>query len=88
MSNTVLWPFRRDPLTKSDREIMEFLEAFDRTRCAYSAAQLAGVDERTVTRYVTLRVHVRITGPSMPWPGGRQDCPRLLSATAPGRLGC
>jgi transposase len=42
-------------LTKSDREIMEILEAFDRTRCAHSAAHLAGVDEKTVTRYVTLR---------------------------------
>lgn len=34
--------FRRDSLTKSDREIMEILEAFDRTQCAHSAAQLAG----------------------------------------------
>jgi transposase len=42
-------------LSKSDREIMEILEAFDRTRCAHSAAHLSGVDEKTVTRYVTLR---------------------------------
>jgi transposase len=42
-------------LTKSDREIMEILEAFDLTRCAHSAAQLAGVDEKTITRYVTIR---------------------------------
>lgn len=42
-------------MTKSDREIMEILEAFDRTRCAHSAAQLAGVDEKTVTRYISLR---------------------------------
>jgi transposase len=42
-------------LTKSDREIMEILEAFDLTRCAHSAAQLAGVDEKTVTRYVGIR---------------------------------
>ena len=48
-------PARRDSLSKSDREIMEILEAFDRTRCAHSAAQLAGVDEKTVTRYVALR---------------------------------
>jgi hypothetical protein len=34
---------------------MEIPEAFDRTRCAHSAAHLAGVDEKTVTRYVTLR---------------------------------
>lgn len=42
-------------LTKSDREIMEILEAFDLTRCAHSAAKLAGVDEKTVARYVALR---------------------------------
>src|SRR5215207_10486172 len=46
---------RRDPLTKSDREIMEILQAFDLTRCAHSAAQLAGVDEKTVARYVAVR---------------------------------
>ncbi|MGI8308203.1 IS21 family transposase [Saccharopolyspora hattusasensis] len=34
---------------------MEILEAFDLTRCAHSAAQLAGVDEKTVTRYVAIR---------------------------------
>jgi hypothetical protein len=48
-------PFRRDPLSKSDREIMEILEAFDRTRCAHSAAELSGVDEKTVARYVSIR---------------------------------
>lgn len=42
-------------MTKSDREIMEILEAFDLTRCAHSAAQLAGVDEKTVARYVAVR---------------------------------
>jgi transposase len=42
-------------LAKSDREIMEILEAFDLTRCAYSAAQLAGCDEKTVARYVAIR---------------------------------
>ena len=42
-------------MTKSDREIMEILEAFDLTRCAHSAAQLAGVDEKTVARYVAIR---------------------------------
>lgn len=42
-------------MTKSDREIMEILEAFDLTRCAHSAAQLAGVDEKTVKRYVAIR---------------------------------
>jgi transposase len=42
-------------VTKSDREIMEILEAFDLTGCAYSAGQLAGCDPKTVQRYVTLR---------------------------------
>jgi transposase len=40
---------------KSDREIMEILEAYDLTRCAHSAAQLVGCDEKTVTRYVAVR---------------------------------
>jgi hypothetical protein len=34
---------------------MEILQAFDLTRCAHSAAQLAGVDEKTVARYVAIR---------------------------------
>lgn len=34
---------------------MEILEAFDLTRCAHSAAQLVGVDEKTVARYVAVR---------------------------------
>jgi transposase len=42
-------------LTKSGREIMEILEAYDLTRCAHSAAQLAGTDRKTVARYVALR---------------------------------
>lgn len=42
-------------MAKSDREIMEILEAFDLTRCAHSAAQLAGCDEKTVARYVAIR---------------------------------
>ena len=42
-------------MTKSGREIMEILEAFDLTRCAHSAAQLAGADRKTVARYVALR---------------------------------
>jgi hypothetical protein len=52
-------------LTKSDREIMEILEAFDRTRCAHSAAHLAGVDEKTVSRCVTV-VMTRSSGPDVP----------------------
>jgi hypothetical protein len=39
---------------KSDREIMEILEAFDATGCA-AAAVLAGVDPQTVRRYVAWR---------------------------------
>jgi transposase len=34
---------------------MEILEAFDLTGCAWSAAQLAGCDPKTVTRYVDRR---------------------------------
>jgi hypothetical protein len=43
------------PLAKSDREIMEILEAFDLTRCAWSAAQLVGCDPKTVAAYVARR---------------------------------
>jgi len=42
-------------LTKSSREIMEILEAYDLTRCAWSAAELAGCDAKTIARYVTVR---------------------------------
>ena len=42
-------------MKKSDREIMEILEAFDATGCAHSAAGLAGVDPKTVRRYVANR---------------------------------
>jgi hypothetical protein len=42
-------------VSKSDRDIMEILEAYDLTRCAHSAAQLCGVDEKTVARYVAIR---------------------------------
>jgi transposase len=42
-------------VTKSGREIMEILEAYDLTRCAHSAAELAGTDRKTVARYVALR---------------------------------
>ena len=34
---------------------MEILEAFDLTRCAWSAAELAGCDAKTVARYVRVR---------------------------------
>lgn len=42
-------------MKKSDREIMEILEAFDLTRCAHSAADLAGCDPKTVSRHVARR---------------------------------
>ena len=42
-------------MAKSDREIMEILEAFDLTRCAWSAAQLVGCDPKTVAAYVARR---------------------------------
>ena len=42
-------------MKKSDREIMEILEAFDATGCAHSAAALAGVDPKTVRHYVAKR---------------------------------
>jgi transposase len=42
-------------VTKSDREIMEILQAYDLTRCPHSAGQLAGCDPKTVKRYVALR---------------------------------
>jgi hypothetical protein len=42
-------------LTKKNEEIMERLEAFDLTRCATSAAELASSDRKTVQRYVGLR---------------------------------
>lgn len=52
-------------MKKSDREIMEILEAFDATRNANSAAELAGVDPKTVRRYVAARdAGEPVTGPS------------------------
>jgi transposase len=40
---------------KSDREIMEILEAFDATGVAHSAAPLCGADPKTVRRYAEAR---------------------------------
>jgi transposase len=40
---------------KSDREIMEILEAFDVTGVAHSAADLCGADPKTVRRYALAR---------------------------------
>ena len=42
-------------MTKSGREIMEISEAFDLTGTAWSAAQLAGCDAKTVARYAAVR---------------------------------
>jgi transposase len=42
-------------MAKCDREIMEILEAFDLTSCAWTAAQLSGCDAKTVARYVARR---------------------------------
>ncbi len=42
-------------MKKSDREIMEILEAFDATGVAHSAAPLCNADPKTVRRYVEAR---------------------------------
>jgi transposase len=42
-------------VTKSGREIVNILEAFDLTGTAWSAARLAGCDAKTVARYVAVR---------------------------------
>ena len=63
-------------MKKSDREIMEILEAFDATGSAHSAGQLAGVDAKTVRRYVAARDSGRpVTGP------GRR--PRMIDEYLP-----
>jgi transposase len=63
-------------MKKSDREIMEILEAYDATESAHSAAQLAGVDPKTVRRYVAARDQGRpVTG------AGRR--PRMLDEHMP-----
>lgn len=46
-------------MTKSDREIMEILEAYDLTGTVWSAATLAGHDPKTVKRYVEARASGR-----------------------------
>ncbi|HVL03121.1 MAG TPA: IS21 family transposase [Acidimicrobiales bacterium] len=42
-------------MTKSHREIMEILEAFDLTRCPEAAGRLAGCDPKTVRHHVARR---------------------------------
>ena len=52
-------------MKKGDREIKEILEAYDATGSAHSAAQLAGVDPKTVRRYAAARDAGRpVSGPS------------------------
>ena len=43
------------PATKFGPQVMQILETFDLTRCAHAASELAGCDEKTVTRHVALR---------------------------------
>jgi len=66
-------------VTKSDREIMEILEAYDLTRCAYSAGQLAGCDPKTVNRYVALRE----AGGGDPFARAGAPRPKLIDAFLP-----
>ena len=42
-------------MKKSDREIMEILEAFDVTGVAHSAAPLCKADPKTIRRYAQAR---------------------------------
>lgn len=55
VSNHLELADRRAAMKKSDREIMEILEAFAATGCAHSAALVVGVDPKTVRRYVAAR---------------------------------
>ncbi len=68
-----------ETLTKSAREIMEILESYDLTRCAHSAAQLAGCDAKTVKRYVALRD----AGGGDPLVRGSTARPKLIDAFLP-----
>jgi transposase len=68
-----------ETLTKSAREIMEILESYDLTRCAHSAAQLAGCDAKTVKRYVALRD----TGGGDPLVRAAASRPKLIDGFLP-----
>ena len=81
-------------MKKSDREIMEILEAFDATGCANSAAPLAGVDPKTVRRYVAKReagepvdAPVRAAQADRPVPGQDRGAGRDLRGRGPCRRG-
>jgi hypothetical protein len=54
-----------ETVTKSDREIMEILEAYDSTGCAHSAAELVGCDPKTIRRYLALRETAYHTRPGI-----------------------
>ena len=78
-------------MKKSDREIMEILEAFDLTRCAHSAADLAACDPKTVARYVGARdtgrdPHAPVRRPMLVGSVPRQDrgARRALRRQGPG----
>jgi transposase len=58
---------------------MEILEAYDLTRCAYSAGQLAGCDPKTVKRYVALRE----AGGGDPFARAAAPRPKLIDAFLP-----
>src|ERR1700738_2685824 len=58
---------------------MEILESYDLTRCAYSAAQLAGCDPKPVKRYVALRD----AGGGDPLVRGAAPRPRLIGGLLP-----
>ena len=55
-------------MQKSDREIMEILEAFDATGVAHSAAPLCRADPKTVRRYALARDLGRPAGGPAPRP--------------------
>jgi len=76
-------------MTKHDREIMDILAAFDLTGCAHSAAQLAGVDPKTVAHYVGLRDAGAAPEPSWPPPAPRRSrAPRSVpTRPSPSRAG-
>jgi len=49
------WREEAETLAKKELEIVHILEAFDLTRCPWSAARLAGCDPKTVQHYVARR---------------------------------
>ncbi|MEU6956228.1 hypothetical protein [Streptomyces sp. NPDC045714] len=66
-------------MTKSDREIMEILEAYDLTGTVWSAAALTGHDPKTVKRYVEAR-----NGGRNPYE--REPRPKSLAGASTDRL--